>query len=71
MKKVLTALVCCVAMGIAMNLQIQYQKLGFPFSTISMDNIEALAQSESVLPKCHSLGTVDCPQSSIKVMYVQ
>ncbi|MBE8722324.1 NVEALA domain-containing protein [Sphingobacterium pedocola] len=70
MKKYLTVLACCVAIGIALNVSLQFQsdsnKAG-----ITLANNEALAQGENSGKICESFGSVDCPHSTIKVLYVQ
>lgn len=70
MKKYLTVLTCCVAIGIAMNVSLQFRSDGNK-TEITLANIEALAQGEDSGKICESIGSVDCPRSHIKVLYVQ
>ncbi|HLT87005.1 MAG TPA: NVEALA domain-containing protein [Sphingobacterium sp.] len=70
MKKYLTILTCCASVGIAMNVSLQFQSDGNK-AEITLVNIEALAQGEDTSEKCWFQGSVDCPHSTIKVMYLQ
>lgn len=70
MKKYLTILTCCVAIGIAMNVSFQFQS-DIDRSEITLGNIEALAQGEAGNGNCWFLASVDCPYSGDKVLYVE
>ncbi|MBD1432863.1 hypothetical protein H8B06_08510 [Sphingobacterium sp. DN00404] len=70
MKKYLMLLTCCVAIGIAMNVSLQF-RIDSDKSEITLGNIEALAQGESGSGNCWFRASVDCPYSSIKVLYVE
>lgn len=71
MKKYLTALICCVILGVGLNVTVQFQSDRLNKTGITLDNIEALAQGEDIGKRCYSLGSVDCPHNTIKVMYTQ
>ena len=40
------------------------------FSSILMENIEALSSGENAPVRCFFPGSIDCPGSSLKVQYV-
>lgn len=71
MKNCLTILAVATAIAIASNFN-----LDLPFnreeeSLITLTNIEALAKGEGVGKSCEFNGSVDCPHSGIKVLYVE
>lgn len=70
MKKYLTGLICCVALGIAMNVSLQFHSNSNK-AVFILANIEALANGEGTQSKCHHVGCVDCPHGNVKVLYVQ
>lgn len=70
MKKYLTVLTCCVAIGIAMNVSLQFQSDNNK-PEITLANIEALANGEGTGTECPYTGCVDCPHGNVKVLYVE
>ncbi|PRD56769.1 NVEALA domain-containing protein [Sphingobacterium gobiense] len=71
MKKYLTVLICCVAIGIGLNVQIKYIHDQPKKISIALTNIEALARGETGNGNCRFFGSVDCPYSGDKVLYVE
>jgi len=71
MKNCLAILACFFAVGLILNLNLQVGFNGDEKSQITLRNVEALAGSESYGKLCEFLGSVDCPNSSIKVLYLE
>ncbi|GGC22352.1 hypothetical protein GCM10011386_12870 [Parapedobacter defluvii] len=71
MKKYLTsiAIVASTSIGLNVNLKFDGGKAGM--MGVTLNNIEALASGEDSDTKCFLLGSVDCPHSAIKVLYIR
>lgn len=71
MKKYLSLIGVCIAGGIGLNINLQYSSAEGDESGVTLDNIEALAQTEGSGKQCLYLGSLDCPHFTIKVLYIQ
>jgi|GEM_PF-1890033 len=65
----LIAIVLATVIGLNVNMKIDDWKTAT--MAVTLDNIEALASGEDSDTKCFLLGSIDCPHSSVKVMYIQ
>lgn len=70
MKKYFIVPGICLAIGVCLNVNLQWNadeqgKLG-----VTMSNIEALANSENDSRECYYSGSLDCPKSGVKVKYI-
>ncbi|SEK19746.1 NVEALA domain-containing protein [Parapedobacter koreensis] len=70
MKKHLIVLIVCLVAGISLNVNLKHNKTRSNRIEISLDNIEALANTEDPNTKCLYAGSLDCPVSTIKVQYL-
>lgn len=70
MKKLLILIGVCLTLVLCLNIDIQRNKIENGKLTLTMNNIEALADSEDDTPGCYYLGSLDCPKDAIKVKYI-
>lgn len=71
MKKYLAVFVCCLALGMGLNVHLQIKSNQINPIGISLANIEALAQGEGNQTDCPYVGCIDCPHGNVKVLYVE
>ncbi len=71
MKQYVIAAGICLTAGIGLSVNIQYSNAGMNHVKVTLANVEALANDESPGLICTGLGSVDCPASSIKVLYIE
>lgn len=60
----------CVTIGVGLNINLQYNPERGGNKGVTLDNIEALAQTEGSGNTCYYPGSLDCPHSTIKVKYI-
>ncbi len=70
MKRYVIAAGICIAAGIILNVNLQYNKAELNTIKITIASVEALANDEHPTPSCSGLGSLDCPTSTIKVRYI-
>jgi hypothetical protein len=68
MKKIIYFLPAFIAVAILINIQVNLNQKVLP--TITLQNIEALSNSEFPEVKCYGIGSIDCPSEDIKVKYI-
>lgn len=70
MKKYFIILGICLAVGISLNVNLQWNHADVDKLGITMSNIEALASGENQGVFCTGSGSLDCPTSIVKVLYI-
>jgi hypothetical protein len=68
MKKTLYFLPAFVVFALLINIHVDVHQKDLP--SITLQNIEALSNSESPDVTCYGIGSVDCPNENIKVRVV-
>lgn len=69
MKKIIYLLSVLILVAISFNLTIVVNHLN-SVSYLTLQNIEALSYAETVNELCCGIGSLDCPNSQIKVKFV-
>lgn len=70
MKKLLILISLCLTLVLCLNIDLQWNKIEDGKLTLTMNNIEALADGENQGVECKLSGSLDCPSSIIKVKYI-
>lgn len=70
-KNYFIAFTMCVVCGVALNLNLKASDSRMKTLELTLDNIEALANTEDSGVSCFFLGSLDCPSSTIKVQYLK
>lgn len=71
MKKILILMGVCTTAGISQSVNLKWDSAEQGKLDITFNNIEVLANTESPDRKCNYLGSVDCPNYPVKVLYIQ
>ncbi len=62
----------CVVAGISLNVNLKHSKENCNKLSVTLNNVEALANTETPDRICYYLGSLDCPNySPVKVLYIQ
>lgn len=70
MKKYFIVVGVCVLAYISFNVSLKHSNSNPTGLTITLNNVEALAQTEDPQVSCLHNGSLDCPRTTIKVKYI-
>lgn len=70
MKKYFILIGACLTLVLCLNINLQWSNIEDGKLTLTMENIEALADGEDQQIFCTGPGSLDCPVSTIKVKYI-
>ena len=71
MRKILTMMTLCAIAGISLNVNLKSGSVSANISEVTLANVEALARAEDPNVICYFGGSIDCPISRVKVLYVR
>ena len=71
MRKILTMMTLCAIAGISLNVNLKSGSVSANINEVTLANVEALANEEDPTVICHHIGSLDCPNSRVKVLYTE